>query len=106
MARISPLRIFFNKNIHRASCAFHTFRARVMDLGWEQEEALITPAREYLEKNIIYQGKAYSMKEIYDNFCSVEIPYMTFRNRILLHGFSIEDACSVELNQHRKHDSE
>lgn len=81
--------------------SWRTFRARVLS-GMDWNKAISKPVRGYGRKNLEYNGKLYAPRELYEKYCKVKgLTLMGFRNRIYVYGFSVEEALTNPLNQHR-----
>lgn len=86
------LRRYYNSAVD-PEVTFNIFYLRVTSFGWNKEEALYTEdKRSEKQVKVMFGGKQYNLKDIYDNCTNPKVNYNTFYNRVNVRGWGVRRA--------------
>lgn len=86
------LRDYYNRAID-PEVTFNVFYLRVVSFGWGKVEALYIQSRgQDRQCKVFYNGKEYTLKEIYDNCLDPKVNYNAFYARVSVRGWDVDSA--------------
>lgn len=86
------LREYYNKAVD-PEVTFNVFYLRVASFGWDKSEALYTRDKDrYRQCTVVFGGKEYALKDIYDSCLDAKVSYNTFCARVFVRGWDVRRA--------------
>lgn len=86
------LREYYNKAVD-PEVTFNVFYLRVVSFGWNKSEALYTRDKDrYRQCTVVFGGKEYALKDIYDSCFDAKVNYNTFYARVFVRGWDVRRA--------------
>lgn len=86
------LRDYYNRAID-PEVTFNVFYLRVVSFGWNKVEALYIQNRgQDRQCKVFYNGKEFTLKEIYDNCLDPKVNYNAFYARVSVRGWDVDRA--------------
>ena len=90
------LRKYYNSAVD-PEVTFNIFYLRVTSFGWSKEEALYTEGkRSEKQVKVMFGGKQYNLKDIYDSCTNPKVNYNTFYTRVNVRGWEVRRALFTE----------
>ena len=90
------LRKYYNSALD-PDVTFSVFYLRVTSFGWSKEEALYTEGkRAEKQVKVMFGGKQYNLKDIYDSCTNPKVSYNTFYTRVNVRGWEVRRALFTE----------
>lgn len=86
------LREYYNKAVD-PEVTFNVFYLRVVSFGWNKSEALYTQDKSRDGQcTVVFGGKEYALKDIYDSCFDAKVNYNTFYARVFVRGWDVRRA--------------